>query len=139
MKYIKTYEKLDISQSEKDINNLVKNLKYNLIKYFDDSVYSIKVYKAIIKTDGYDDLGCAIISDARIYIIYYNFVNNKKSSKEEALKNELKNLGTKFWNGYDSSAGNILTIDQAKDLLSDLKSKKIHNDAIKIEIKKYNL
>ena len=134
MKYIKTFEdKNIISKEERELNNLAKRIEYNINKYFNLDKktffkYIIYVHPSFNKIGKY----WTYKTDYDIAIYTTSFITDDINIKEKInkFKQYIKDKKIKIASSHEYQ----MSIDQAKNLLQEIKIGFIYKD-----IEKYNL
>lgn len=128
MKHIKTYEeKQEISQEEKDLNNLAKRIEYNINKYLNFTRRDYSDYIRVFPSFNKSGNGWRYQTDYDIDIhISHDYYGNKRF---ENIIKYFKDKQIKINHG-----GFKLSTEQAKDFLKELKVDFIYTD-----VEKYNL
>lgn len=123
MKYIKTFEKRQISEDERKLNNLAKRLEYNLNKFFKPDKNNYEV----IGVAGYYH---HMSNSSWINISLHNI--SKESNEFLIFWQKFHELGGKYFISFD------LDEEKAEKLLLSLK-KELPERVMEIDMKKYNL
>lgn len=143
MKFIKHFNETKnfVDDEERKLYNFSKRLEHAINKFFGATKNGHWYRKSIPARENEELL------PPYNYVSYHynnrytekNYISimlhtyNIDKNKVDVIKAELKRLDAKNFIGYE------LTIPQAEEFLESFKSKKLDNDLIEIDLKKYNL
>lgn len=122
MKYIKTFEKREISEDERKLNNLARRLEYNLNKFFkpDKNNYEyvyVNGYHHNMSNSDYVTISIQIPKGSNEFVIFLQKFHELKG---------------KYFITYN------LSKEKAEELLLSLK-RELPERVMEIDMKKYNL